>query len=79
MRRDYSSNKYGVWRRVDIEAVMLGDRLANDLNQWQLAAELKRLKVPRVTDGMGKSEMIFLLGIHQQEVLEAKRAEATKA
>jgi hypothetical protein len=75
---EYSSNRYGKWRRVDIETVMLGDRLATDLNQWQLHAELKKMKLPRLTENMGKSEMIFLLGVHQQEMMEAKRAESTK-
>jgi hypothetical protein len=73
---EYSSNKYGKWRRVDIEALWLGDRLANDLSQQQLHAELTRIKCPRITQGMGKPEMLFALGVFQQEQVEAKRAEA---
>lgn len=74
---EYSSNKFGKWRRVDIEAVQLRDgRLASELDQWKLYAELTKMKCPRITPGMGKPEMLFLLGIHQQELLEAKRAKA---
>ena len=42
----------------------------------ELYAELKRMKCPRITECVGKNEMIFLWWLHQQEVLEAKRAEA---
>ena len=55
---------------------MLGDRLANTLSQWELYAELTKIGCPRITQNMGKPEMLFLLGVHQQETLEAKRAEA---
>ena len=72
---EYSSNKFGKWRRVDIDSVMLGDRLANELNQWELYAALKKMKCPRVVEGQGKPEMLFLLGVHQQELLEKKREE----
>jgi hypothetical protein len=34
-------------------------------------------ETPRLTENMSKPEMIFLLGVHQQEQLEAKRAEAS--
>ena len=72
---EYSTNKFGKWRRVDAHSVQLPDgRLANDLDQWALAAELKKMKCPRVTEGMGKPDLILLLGIHQQELLEEKRA-----
>jgi hypothetical protein len=74
---EYSSNKYdNKWRRVDIEAVLLGDRLANELSQKQLYTELEKIKCPRIKPDMGKPDLIFCLGIHQQEQLEAKRAEA---
>ena len=50
---EYSSNKFGKWRRVDIHSVLIGDRLANELSQWELYAELKKMKCPRIADGMG--------------------------
>jgi hypothetical protein len=73
---EYSGNKYGKWRRVDIESVWLGDRLANELTQPQLFAELTKMKCPRIKPDMGRPDLIFCLGIFQQELAEAKRAGA---
>jgi hypothetical protein len=76
---EYSSNKYGKWRRVDIESLWLGDNLASDMTQQRLYAELTDAGVPRITKGMGKPDLLFCLGVHQQELVEAKReAGATK-
>jgi hypothetical protein len=63
---------------VDIESLLLGDRLANELSQMQLYAELKKIKCPRIKPDMSKIDMLFCLGIFQQEQLEAKRAGASK-
>ena len=73
---EISSNRFGKWRRVDIESVLIGDRLANEMSLKQLYAELEKISCPRIKPDMGKHDLIFCLGIHQQELLEAKRAEA---
>jgi prophage maintenance system killer protein len=48
---------------VDIESLLLGDRLANELSQMQLYAELKKIKCPRIKPDMSKIDMLFCLGI----------------
>ena len=73
---EISSNRYGVWRKVDVESVWLGDRLANSVSLKQLYTELTAMKCPHIKPDMGKHDLIFCLGIHQQGLLEAKRAEA---
>jgi hypothetical protein len=74
---EISSNRYdNKWRRVDIESVMLGDRLANDLSRVQLFSELTKIQCPRIKPDMGKHDLLFCYGVHLQELAEAKRAEA---
>jgi hypothetical protein len=68
---EYSSNKFGTWRRVDIESLMLGDKRANDLPQHQLYALLKEADCPRINIDMGKPDLLFCLGVAQQEAQEA--------
>jgi hypothetical protein len=71
---EYASNKFGRWRKVDIDGLWLADgRNANELNQWQLFAELKRLGVPHIKENMAKVDLLFLLGCHEQEVRESAR------
>jgi hypothetical protein len=54
---EYSSNKYGKWRRVDISALWLGDNLASDMTQQRLYAELTDAGVPRIADPrVGRSQ-----------------------
>ena len=72
---EYSSNKYGRWRRVVISALWIADQLASEMTQQRLYAELTHIKCPRITREMGKPELLFCLGVHQQELVEAKRAE----
>ena len=71
---EYSSNKYGRWRRVDISALWIADQLASEMTQQRLYAELSHIKCPRISKEMGKPELLFCLGVHQQEQREAKRA-----
>ena len=75
--REFSTNKYGPWRRCNVETVLIGDRLACDYSQWELFTELKKRKTPRIGETcVGKDEMIFLFWLAQEEAREAKRAEA---
>ena len=68
---EYSSNRYGKHRRVDISSVRIGNRLANDMSISELHAELQKIKCPRIVPGMPKPDMIFALGVFQQEQSEA--------
>jgi hypothetical protein len=73
----YSSNRYGKHRTVDIADLWLPDnRKASDMDQGKLFAELKKLGCPRVNQDMGRAELLFCLGVHQQEQREAARESA---
>jgi hypothetical protein len=71
---EVSTNKFGGrWRKVDIEDVWLDGRNAKEMNQWQLFAELQKLGVPHITKDTAKSDLIFLLGVFQQDEREKAR------
>jgi hypothetical protein len=70
---EVSSNRYGRWRKVDISDLWLDGRNVNELNQWQLFAELEKLRVPHITKHTAKADLLFLLGIFQQDQREAAR------
>jgi hypothetical protein len=71
---EISSNKYGRWRRVDVESLYLEDgRNANDLTVWELQPLLEKLGVPHVKPGMAKPDLLFAFGIFQQDQRETAR------
>jgi hypothetical protein len=77
---EYLSNKYSTKiRRVDIMAVRIGKRRAYDLEQHVLFAELQKIHPEAVKKfslnrDMAKPDLIFCLGVHQQELQEAEDA-----
>jgi hypothetical protein len=71
---EVSSNKFGRWRRVDISDLWLTDgRNANSLNAWQLYDELAKVGCPNIARGMAKPDLLFALGVFQQDQREAAR------
>jgi hypothetical protein len=74
-----SSNKYGRWRQVDIESLYLEDgRNANDLTVWELQPLLEKQGIPHVKPGMAKPDLLFALGVFQQQQREIVIGERNK-
>ena len=76
---EYSSNKFGRWRSVDIHNLFLEDgRNAHDLTVWELQPLLEKMGVPHAKPGVAKPDLLFAYGIYLQEKREAVAGDRTK-
>jgi hypothetical protein len=58
------------FRRVDLHAIRIGDKLAHQMSLDELHAFAKKKDVPRILPEMGMQDVLLRIGVWQLEQLD---------